>query len=151
MVQAGQIVRAIDFTPLVRAELSDAFEDFSTTDYEPSEPAVAVTFIAPSSGIVRFTTSDILDADPTPAIERIRTDVEVRITDAEGTVVHSPTVTDAQGIHVDFPEDDNVRTTWPGWRYLSGLTPGQMYWAQLQHNSPNIDLLGQVLIVEGVW
>lgn len=149
MAQAGQIVRAVDFTPPVRAESTDEFEDFSTTDYEPTEPAVEVTFIAPSSGIVRFTVSDRIDADVPN--ERIRTDIQVRITDAEGTVVHSPTVTDAQGIHVDFPDDGSIRTNWPGWRYLSGLTPGQTYWAQLRHNTAGMDILGQSLTVEGVW
>ena len=151
MAQAGQIVRAVDFTPVVYASLSTQFTNFSTSDFEPTEPGVALTFIAPSSGVVRLAVSERLNADDPN--ERIRSDVEIRITDAEGTVVHSPTVTDAQGIHMDFPTepDAGLYATFPGWRYVSGLEPGQTYWVQLQHNTAGMNLEAQNLIVEGIW
>lgn len=148
MPEAGQVIRALDFVTLSSDEVVDNFNDFSTTGFEPTDPACELTFLAPTSGTVRFDMSIRIDADVNN--ERIQTDVEVRIDDDTGDVIHSPTVGDAQGIHVDFPIAGTSATNHPGFRFLEGLIPGRTYFAQLQHNTSNIDIFHQSLAVVGV-
>lgn len=145
---AGQVIRALDFESLESARVSDTFDNFSTTGFEPTSPALELTFIAPTSGIVRFDMSIRVDADM--ANERIIADVEVRLTDSSGAVIHSPTDVDAQGIKVDFPVAGSTFTNHPGFRFLDGLIPGRTYFAQLQFTTSEIDLADQTVAVVGV-
>lgn len=148
MPRSGDIVKAIDFSPLASAQLADLINNLTTTGFQPTTPACELTFVAPTSGIVQFIMSEMLQADTVN--ERGSSDVEVRLTDMMGTVVRAASTSDGQGIRFDFPSITGIFTIWNGKRILSGLDPGTTYWAQLQHSTALIDLQDQNLTVLGI-
>lgn len=148
MPQAGQVIRARDFSPLAIAHVADQFEQLVTAGFQPTVPSCEVTFLAPTSGIVRFDMSYALDADA--ANERISTDVEVREDNSSGTLIRAADPSDGQGIIVDYPVAGTAFVNYPGHRILSGLVPGRTYFAQLQHSTAGIDLRQQNLAVVGI-
>lgn len=155
---AGQVIRAADFTPLATVLLEDEFNNFTTTAFAPTSPACEITFLAPTSGNVRIEIGVETDSDTTPATpndaEAFVADVEVRETDGSGAVIHTPT-SDGRGIGHVWIDQFNSFMPISGFRVLTGLTPGQVYWAQLQWdvslgNTNLIDLRNQNLSVYAI-
>lgn len=153
MPQAGFIVKAIDFSPLASAFLADTISNFNVTGFQPTTPACELTFLAPTSGIVRFSAQVSFQADSVN--EFIRGDVMVRETDSIGTVIYTPSTADGQGIRwlrsAESPAVGLFETRY-GRRILSGLAAGRLYWAQLQFSNVTTtgDLQDQNLSVVGI-
>lgn len=151
MANTGQIIRAADFSQLAQVRNARSFTNFSTTGWEPTTTSTELTFVAPTLSIVRITIGIRIDADLDD--ERIETDVQVRLHNALGAIIHSPSITDGQGLREDFPSGSlsvNVSKNRVGWRYLTSLRAGQQYWVQLQHRTANIDIDDQYVTVEGI-
>lgn len=122
------------------------YNDVNSSGFSATSGAPEVTFFMPPSGRVRFDMAVRSDADN--AGEQYDADVEVRLSNLNGAVVHAPSVTDAQGISHYYDPAYPASTNQTGWRYFEG-TPGQAYWAQLQLDTggTNMDINEQVLMV----
>ncbi len=125
---AGQQVKALDYPPAVWAQDATAINNPSNSSYTAGSPEVSVTFIAPTSGRVLLIVGGGLGNGA--GGDRIFLSPEVRITNAAGAVVLSPTVT-TRG----FGSDIAASAFHYGSResILEGLVPGQLYYAVVKY------------------
>lgn len=125
---AGQPVRAADWPPVAWTSDATTITNPTNTSYAAGSPATSTTFVAPTSGRVLIIIGGGLGNSA--GANRIFLSPEVRLTDASGTVVLAPSVTN-RGI-----SSDNVAV---GFHYgsresvLEGLTPGQTYFIRTMH------------------
>lgn len=144
---AGTTILAQDTPPVVYARIPDIFDNFTTTGYEPTATPCEITFLAPTTGRIKINIFVRADADTDG--ERFSADVEVRENDGTGTVVHSPDSTTG-AVQWEWPTAAAANSNISGWRYITGLTPGATYWAQLQFNvtGTDFDISDQALLYE---
>ena len=125
---AGQIIRAADHLPAVFAEDPSNLTNLTNTGWAAGDPALSITFTAPTSGRGRIDIAATIDEDTDAG--GVRCSVEVREGGPTGAVVFSPSLDN--GIRrywsVAAPENE----TDSAFVFLSGLNPGGIYWAQFQ-------------------
>lgn len=125
---AGRPVRALDYPPAVWAQSSTRIDNPSNSSYSTGSPEVSVTFMAPTSGRVLLIVGGGLGESA--GADRIFLSPIVRETNSSGTVVLTASVT-SRG----FGSDNCSVGPHYGSResVLEGLTPGQLYYAAVQH------------------
>lgn len=143
MPRAGQIIRALDFPETVEGRQASSHTNFNSGSFAAASPPCNMTGVAGTSGRVYIPMFIRIAADGSG--EYVEASVEVRETDGSGTVVHSPSEA-VEGI--DYRPATSLNQNMPGWVYLSGLTPGQVYWTEMKINSGgnSIDVLEQVIL-----
>lgn len=127
-LNAGQLVKALDWPPAVMAQDSTQINNPTNTSYIVGTPVVAVTFIGPTSGRVLLIVGG--GVGNSAGADRVALSPEVRETNSSGAVVLSATVTErgfcaenqANGFHYGSRES-----------ILDGLTPGQVYYAVVKY------------------
>lgn len=143
MPDAGQIVRALDFPASVTArQVSSDTVDWDA--YQATDPSCEMTFIAGTSGRGKIDLFIRFAADGSG--EFIETGAQVRETDENGTIFREA---DETNDGIDHRPATNLNQNVDGFVPLSGLTPGQTYWAQMQHRVDTgtaVDVLEQVLV-----
>lgn len=150
MAQAGQIIRALDFPPTVYARQSAVIAHTSSS-LVPTSPACSATFVAPTSGRVLITFS--VRWDPEAAADRMEADVEVREGSASGAVVRGASVNFDGSIDIESATSGAaLHDNQPGWAWVEGLTPGDVYYAQVCINTDSkaFDIEDQSLIIQPV-
>lgn len=118
-----------------------AVQTITSSSMTPTSPAAEGTFVAPRSGKVKI---DMFARwDIAAAADRMEAGVEVREDNSSGTIVSSPAVA-REGIDMESSTTGSTfHDNEDGWAYVSGLTPGATYWAQIQ-----FDTAGQAFEIE---
>lgn len=125
---AGREVLALDYPPAVWAQSTTRIEAPSNSSYATGSPEVSVTFTAPTSGRVLLIVGGGLGE--AAGADRIFLSPIVRVGSSSGPVVLPPSVTsrgfgsDNCSVGPHFGSRESV---------LDGLTPGQTYYAAVQH------------------
>lgn len=145
---AGSTIQALDTPPGTYAfDTTDQLNIASTT-YIDGTPILAVTFVAPTTGRVWVTTGATIRSG-TAGAERVHVTPEIRVSNSGGTVVAGPDV-DLHGVYGGGVITQYVTHTRRV--LITGLTPGQTYYAHLVHRSTNAsngdDIGGRELSVE---
>jgi hypothetical protein len=145
-MRAGDIVRALDVPPSNVNINSATMSNFSNTVFEPGDPELSMTFIAPTSGAVLiFVGGGLRDNSGT---NRIHMAPEVRVNNLLGNVVLYP------GISANSWTNSAFQTA--QYQYssrmvpLSSLIPGQRYFARVMisvTSGSTADVFNQQLFV----
>lgn len=124
MPLAGQIIRAIDFTPSVENDDPTNVSGITSTTYVAGSPECGVTVMAPTSGVVNVMVAASLDPDGS---NLLFVSFEVREDDSSGTVV------------MEAHDDRSVATQVAGIELQStskrvdGLEAGREYYIRTMH------------------
>lgn len=114
-------------------------ENHNTEEFEPTSPALEITFIAPQSGKGRIDIHTSLDADSVG--DRIEWDVEIRRDNSGGDLFSAAGSPISGGVGRWFWDPDfPFRNNYTVMKYIEGMTPGATYWAQLQFNTIGTDM-----------
>lgn len=142
MPLAGQIFKALD-APVEDEDGTDV--NSTSTTFEAGSPVVSVTFNGPPSGKVIVTVYAQLECvSPSSAY----CGFEIRETNASGTIV----VAASQDVAAAKQEADFAASSRR--KLITGLTPGQLYYAQTMHRTSNganaATLFHRAILVEPV-
>ncbi|MEZ5411027.1 MAG: hypothetical protein R2761_23555 [Acidimicrobiales bacterium] len=143
MPAAGQRVLALDFTDSVSSTDATAHLNISTTP-ALGTPGVNVTFTAPTSGKVMVHVGASIVENGGATVAGV-IDYRVRLTNSSGTIVYNlGSVLRRLVLFGNAQSQEATRTS-----YLSGLTPGQVYYVEMLHASygTQVDLYGRTLTV----
>lgn len=147
MVQAGQRILAADFPPAVSVAEGTAQNNVSSTTPIAGSPAANVTFTAPTSGAVLMHISGW--GSDNGGANSMFLDREVRLTNSSGTIV-SATGNALYYLQWRGATSSNNESMSKA-SVLAGLTPGQLYWAELRHyvsGGSTFDLFLRGLIIQ---
>ncbi|MGI5155833.1 hypothetical protein [Microbispora sp. CA-102843] len=126
----GATVKVADFPSAAGAADLSPLDNITSTTYIQGSPIVAATFVAPTSGAVLLSVGLAARDNNTGSASRVHLAPEVRLNNASGAVVLAADVNTrgvgTPGESIDFAY--RSRTT-----LLTGLTPGQTYYAQTLH------------------
>lgn len=126
MPDAGQISRAVDWPAEVEAIDGTTITGISGTNWQPGSPEVVVSFVAPTSGRVRVTAWMHGDVNTGPYIIL---SFEASTDQAFTAPFKTGSFDDAARVSVSSQESA------AGSRLVSGLSPGQTYWARTVHRT----------------
>lgn len=127
MPAAGQIIRAADFPDAKTADQATDETGFSSTSYSPGSNVCGTTFVAPTSGRVMvqwFARYESNGTNFTFVSAAVRT----------GGVIGSGSVVAAasDGVAIETAAGTDVNQQYPMYRFVSGLTGGSTYNAQVE-------------------
>lgn len=127
-IAVGSLIQAADFPSSKYAQDTTSLANLSNTTFLQGSPVVSVTFIAPTSGAVLLSVG--CSFRDNTGTNRVHLAPLVRETDASGALVLAADVTTrgvgSPGATANFMY--RSRTT-----ILTGLTPGQQYYAHTAH------------------
>lgn len=143
MALAGQRIKALDFTPAVRAASTTSFLNVSTTPALGS-PGVNVTFTAPSSGKAQVVISLSIAESGGATVAGIL-DYRVRENNSSGTIIYNVGSLERRLILFGNTQaQEGSRSS-----MITGLTPGGTYYVETLHSSygTQVDIFARVLEV----
>lgn len=154
MPNAGQIVKALDFTaPQSDVEPTDITAFTDAGSYVAGSPVVGTTFVAPTSGRVLVLVYARFESNS--AGVRALVSFAVR----EGAVIGSGTAVSASSNNkclttpTDASGGGNQRTAGTVFEVVTGLTPGSTYNVQVEHqmeSAGNGDIFDRQVTVLGL-
>lgn len=131
---SGQDIAALDYPVAVWAQDSTQINNPADRSYVTGTPEVSVTFYAPTSGNVLVVVGGGLGNGSSAPDNRVFMSPRIRLTNSSGANVLSPSVlnrgvgSDATSVGFAYFSRESI---------VSGLTPGQLYYAVIQYVVPN--------------